>query len=139
MEVETPNQTNSLESSLTRDLLRSNLELQNQLHTALRAIEQSRQDADAAPKKNADLLAERLNSVEKNLTLQREHYLETMVSMRESNHFALIGAVLLAGVGLLAFFLTAYFQIRALTVWPKWARSFPPALVSIPPASLAKE
>lgn len=96
------------------DLLRSNLQLQEQLHTALRAIEQGRQDAETASKKNADLFTERLNAVEKNLALQREHDLQTILSMRQSNRLALIAAAILAGVGIFALFLTAFFQIRAM-------------------------
>ncbi len=96
------------------DLLRSNLQLQEQLHTALRAIEQGRQDAETAAKNNADLFTERLNAVEKNLALQREHDLQSVLSMRQSNRLALVAAAILAAVGILALFLTAFFQIRAM-------------------------
>jgi tetratricopeptide (TPR) repeat protein len=113
---ETPEEKTSAEAveAQAPDLLRSNLQLQEQLHTALRAIEQGRQDAEAAAKKNADLFTERLNAVEKNLALQREHDLETVLSMRQSNRLALVAAAILAAVGILALFLTAFFQIRAM-------------------------
>ncbi len=92
-------------------VLRSNLHLQEQLNTALRAIEQARQDSEASARKNADVFAERMNSVEKNLSLQRDRDLETM---RHSNQFVLMAASVLAGVGILALLGTTYFQIRAM-------------------------
>ena len=92
-------------------VLRSNLHLQEQLNTALQAIEQARKDAESSAKKNADFFTERMNSVEKNLSLQRDRDLETM---RHSNQFVLIAASVLAGVGILALLGTTYFQIRAM-------------------------
>lgn len=113
-ETESPKKPSSIDDSQVHDLLRSNLELQDQLHTALRAIEQARQDADTAAKRNAELFTERINAVEKNLSLQREHYLESMVSMRQANRFALIAAAIVAVIGMLALFLMAYFLVRAM-------------------------
>ena len=98
----------------SQEILRSNLRLQEQLHTAILAIERSRQDAENASQKNAQLFTERLNAVEKNLATQRERDLETMVSMRESNRATLIAAAILAGIGALALVLTGYFQVRAM-------------------------
>ena len=97
-----------------QDLLRSNLQLQDQLHTALQAIERARQDAEVASKTTAELFSERIASVEKNLSLQREHDLESMVAMRQSNRLALMAAAVVAGFGLISLFITAYFQIRAM-------------------------
>lgn len=104
----------SQESQPAEDLLRSNLQLQDQLHTALQAIERARQDSETTSKRNADLFSERLASVEKNLALQREHDLESMISMRQSNRLALIAAAVVAGIGMISLFVTAYFQIRAM-------------------------
>lgn len=102
------------EISNAENNVRSNLYLQEQLHTALRAIEQARQDADLAAKKNAELFTERLNSVEKNLALQREHDLENILSLRQSNHSVLMAVAFLGGIGFLALLGTGYFQIRAM-------------------------
>lgn len=96
------------------DLLRSNLQLQDQLHTALKAIERIRQDVETASQNNSDIFSERINSVEKNLNLQREHDLESMISMRQSNRLALMAAAVVAGIGLLSLFVTAIFQVRAM-------------------------
>lgn len=102
------------ESEPNQDLLRSNLQLQDQLHTALQAIERARQDAELASKKNAELFSERISSVEKNLAQQREHDLESMVAMRQSNRMALLAAAVVAGIGLLCLFFTTFFQVRAM-------------------------
>jgi tetratricopeptide (TPR) repeat protein len=112
--AQTTETTNAPAVSEAQEMLRSNLLLQEQLHTALRAIEQSRQDADNAATKTALLFTEQLNAVKKDLATQRERDLETILSLRQSNRVALIGAAALAGVGLIALFLTAYFQIRAM-------------------------
>ncbi|MEP6663814.1 MAG: tetratricopeptide repeat protein, partial [Verrucomicrobiota bacterium] len=80
----------------------------------LRAIEQARQEAEDSSSQNAELFTARLNEVQKNLALQRERDLETMVAMRHSNRMLIIGAVLLASVGIFALLLTVYFQIRAM-------------------------
>ncbi len=105
-------ETNSISSA--DQMLRSNLHLQDQLQTALRAIERSRQDADTAAKQTAELFTEKMNTVEKNLAIQRERDLSTIVSMRESNRIVLIAAASLAGIGIVALMLTAYFQVRAM-------------------------
>ncbi len=127
--LDEPNSSANYRSE-TQDLLRSNLQLQEQLRNALRAIEQGRQDAEAAAKYHADLFTERLNSVEKNLTVQRERDLQSILSMRQSNQLVLVAAVLLAGIGMLALFLTVYFQIRALNRLAATAPFFP---MSAPP------
>lgn len=113
-QTETASETNSATISDAQETLRSNLHLQDQLHTALRAIEQGRQDANTSSKQNAELFTEKLNAVEKNLAVQRERDLETIVAMRESNRVALIAAAVLAGIGIIALFVTAYFQVRAM-------------------------
>jgi tetratricopeptide (TPR) repeat protein len=91
--------------------LRSNLLVQEQLHNALRAIEQSRQDADSAARRNAEIFNERLSALEKSLAEQRSRDLE---SLRTSNRFILAAASILGGIGILALLCTAYFQVRAL-------------------------
>lgn len=103
--------TNAAQTPDVQELLRSNLLIQEQLHNALRAIEQARQDADVAAKKNAELFNERLSAVEKSLAEQRRTDLE---SLRSSNHNIVVAASILGGVGILVLLGTAFFQIRAL-------------------------
>jgi len=107
-------EANPAENLPAQDLLRSNLQLQDQLHTALKAIERIRQDVENASQNNSDIFSERINSVEKNLNLQREHDLESMIAMRQSNRLALMAAAVVAGIGLLSLFVTAIFQVRAM-------------------------
>lgn len=116
--AQTANEANSntvssanTEISDAQALLRSNLLVQEQLHNALRAIEQARQDADAAAKRNADIFNERLSQLEKGLAEQRAVDLE---SMRNSNRSILMAGSILGAVGILALLCTAFFQIRAL-------------------------
>lgn len=109
-QTETPT-NNTTEITDAQATLRSNLLVQEQLHNALRAIEQARQDADSAAKRNAEIFNERLSTLEKSLTEQRNHDLE---ALRNSNRFILTAAAILGGVGLLALLCTAYFQVRAL-------------------------
>jgi tetratricopeptide (TPR) repeat protein len=106
----TTSSTNT-EISDAQALLRSNLLVQEQLHNALRAIEQARQDADAAAKRNADIFNERLSQLEKGLAEQRAVDLE---SMRNSNRSILMAGSILGAVGILALLCTAFFQVRAL-------------------------
>ncbi|MEO6035967.1 MAG: tetratricopeptide repeat protein [Verrucomicrobiota bacterium] len=109
------NEADTAENNLPAQyLLRSNLQLQDQLHSALQAIERARVDAESSSKRNADFFSERLASVERNLAQQREHDLETMVSMRESNRLALVAAVAVAGIGMLCLLFAAWFQVRAM-------------------------
>lgn len=102
--------------STADEMLRSNLHLQDQLHTALRAIERSRLDADTAAKQFAELFTEKMNMVEKSMAVQRERDLSTIVSMRESNRIVMIAAASLAGIGIIALMMTAYFQVRAMNL-----------------------
>lgn len=103
--------TNATEISDAQAALRANLLVQEQLHSALRAIEQARQDADSASKRNAEIFSERLSALEKTLAEQRRNDLE---SLRDSNRLVLTAASILGAVGILALLCTAYFQVRAM-------------------------
>ena len=87
------------------------LQLQEQMHSAIVSIEQARQEADAAAKRNAEAIAGRLKQIEHALTTQRDHEME---SMQSSNRLVLTAAGVFAGIGLLAVMLTSLFQVRAM-------------------------
>jgi tetratricopeptide (TPR) repeat protein len=74
------------------------------------AIEQSRREADAAVKRNADTLAARLDLIELALAQQHKRELE---AMQNSNRTTLIVAGILAGTGFLGMFGLAFFVMRA--------------------------
>ena len=103
--------TNLTEISDAQAALRANLLVQEQLHSALRAIEQARQDADTAARRNANFFNNRLKPIQKNLADHRGTDLE---SLRNSNRFILTAASILGAIGLLALLCTAYFQVRVL-------------------------
>lgn len=91
--------TNSLE------LLRSYLQLQEQLHGLQLAIEENRKAADAAAGLNAQAVASRLQVLEQSFAAERSRDLD---AVRSSNRLMLIISVAFAVVGLLAAALMAY-------------------------------
>jgi tetratricopeptide (TPR) repeat protein len=74
------------------------------------AIEQTRRDAEAALKRNADLLAARLDLIEQALAQQHKRELEALQS---SNRTTLIVAGILAGTGFMGMLCLAFFLMRA--------------------------
>ncbi|MEO5804044.1 MAG: tetratricopeptide repeat protein [Verrucomicrobiota bacterium] len=117
--------TNSVSTFDTQAILRSNLQVQEQLYVALRAIEQARQEADGSARKNLDVFAEKLKAMETSLSAQRERDLE---SLRSSNRLVLTAASVVAGIGLLALLCTTYFQIRAMNRMADVGALFSPSL-----------
>ena len=99
------------EAAATQELLRAYLQIQEQLHTATLAIEQTRQQGDDAARRNVETISARLKLIEQALTAQREREAE---SAKKSHKLVLIVAGLFGGVGLLAMVLTAWFQLRAM-------------------------
>ena len=91
--------TNSLE------VLRSYLQLQEQLHGLRLMIDESRKQADAAAGLNAQAVANRLQALEQSLADERARDLD---AVRSSNRLTLIVSVAFAVVGLLAAVLMAY-------------------------------
>jgi len=77
---------------------------------AQQAIEQTRREAEAAIKRNADAVAARLGQLEQSLELQHKRELETLQS---SNRTTLIVAGALAGTGFLGMLCLAFFLMRA--------------------------
>lgn len=114
------NSTNQAPSE-AQQAWRSYLELQDQLRSAMLAIDQARKDAEEAARRSAEALAERLKALEAAVTSQRileqayasqrERDLNAMLS---TNRSLLIVAGVLAVVSMLAMFCTVWFQMRAL-------------------------
>src|SRR2546423_5226732 len=61
------------EPSEAQQTLRSYLQLQEQLHNTILAIERTRKEADAAAKANAEAIAARLEVIEQTLGSQQLH------------------------------------------------------------------
>jgi tetratricopeptide (TPR) repeat protein len=83
---------------------------QEQQDIVQQAIEQTRREAEAAVKRNADTLAARLDLIGEALGQQHKRELE---ALQTSNRTTLIVAGILAGTGLLGVFCMAFFLMRA--------------------------
>jgi tetratricopeptide (TPR) repeat protein len=89
--------------------LRSYIQLQEQVHQAILSIEETRKEAQATAKQNAELITAQLKMLEQAVTLQRSREAE---SARSSSRFALIVAGSLGALGLLVMGLTAWFLMK---------------------------
>lgn len=96
-----------------QDTLRSNLQVQSQLHDAQILIEQSRQEAAAAARA-AELLNQRLDTLASSLATERLQTLKDIQrsnqDMQHSNQLVLIIAGGLAGFAILVLMFAAYVQ-----------------------------
>ena len=92
-----------------QEVLRSWLQVQEQLHATQLAIERNRQETDATAARSAEALANRLQGIEQTLAAQRAQELEAIQS---SNRVMLIVAGSFAALGLLG---------RGLP-WLRWVR-----------------
>ena len=101
--------TNTTESAGSQEVLRTYLQLQEQLHSAQLAIETNRKEANQAAAQNAEILANRLKAIEEALAQQRTREMETMQS---SNRVMLIVAGTFATLGFLAIVVMTFFQWR---------------------------
>ncbi|HZV36687.1 MAG TPA: hypothetical protein VFB72_19075, partial [Verrucomicrobiae bacterium] len=108
----------------TQEALRSNLQIQAQLHDALLAIEKSRQEAEAAAARNAELLDARLSLMEKTLAEQRSDELR---ELEHSDRMMVIAAGCFAGVGFLVLLASASLQWAGANRLAKLATVLPTA------------
>ena len=83
---------------------------QEQQDAMQQAIEQTRREAEAAVKRNADALAARLDLIDQALAQQHKRELE---ALQNSNRTTLIVAGILAGTGFLGMLCLAFFLMRA--------------------------
>src|SRR6185436_10360152 len=83
---------------------------QEQQDIVQQAIEQTRREAEAAIKRNADILAVRLDLIEQALGQQHKRELD---ALQNSNRTTLIVAGILAGTGFLGMLCLAFFLMRA--------------------------
>lgn len=115
---ETPNPVPPVSSQTTEQttaagdqLLRSYLQIQEQLHTALLAIETNREQLEVAAKQNNEIVAARLKQIEQALTTQGDR--ETKAA-RSSQRLVLIIAAIFGLIGVGAMVLTSWFQLRTM-------------------------
>ena len=87
------------------NLLRSNLQLQEQLHRVQLSIEENRQQADAAAIQNAQSISSRLQTLEQTLAAERARDID---AVKSSTRLMWMVACTFGAVGLLAILLMAY-------------------------------
>ena len=108
-EAETNAASPALSDTNAQETLRAYLQVQEQLHLTQLAIEQNRKEAREMAAQNSEMVAGRLQTIEKALDSQRTRELETMQS---SNRVILLVAGSFASVGFLAMLLMSLFQWR---------------------------
>jgi tetratricopeptide (TPR) repeat protein len=117
--------TGRIEETNTQETLRSYLQLQEQIHAIQLAIQQTRQQTDAAAAQSARNVGERLDAIDKALNAQRSRELDVVQSSSEaqqksndaqqrSNAVMLIVAGSFATIGFAALVLMAYFLWRTI-------------------------
>lgn len=99
--------TNAVADADKQEMLRSNLQVQEQLHDTLMAIEKSRQDADAVAARNAQLLDARLSLMEKAFSTQHQ---ADVHNLEHSYRLMLIASGTFAAVGFLVLLAAAFMQ-----------------------------
>ena len=105
--------TNAVVPALSREeLYNSFLQVQQQIHATQMAIEQAQASAVAVARTNADILAGRLDSLERAVVVQHAADTEAARKTQQLTLF-LAGAFGLAGLGIML--LMVYFQWRAFT------------------------
>jgi len=100
--------------TVTQDVLRAYLQVQEQLHNTQIALERNRRDAEEVAARNNRALADQMSVLEKALGEQRA-----------SNYWVLGIAGVLAGLGILAMLITTFMQMRAMNRFTEAAFHLP--------------
>jgi tetratricopeptide (TPR) repeat protein len=111
-------ETNATPSEAELALQRAVAALQEQQQATLRAIEQSRQEAETAAKKNAETMEARLKEIEVGATQQRDR---EVVTLQTAHRYTLTVVGVVAGVGFLSLLVVALFLLRSLSRRPTLA------------------
>jgi len=123
-------ETNSLPAppsvdTATQAVVNGNLQIQEQLHATLLAIENNRQQAEAVAATNAAILTARLEALEQTIAGQRASEIE---AARKTQQLALFMAGAFGLIGLSIMLLMVYFQWRVFTQLIKISTRQPSAL-----------
>ncbi|MDB6121327.1 MAG: tetratricopeptide repeat protein [Pedosphaera sp.] len=106
----------------SQDALRSFLQIQEQLHNTQAALEKNRSEAEAAAVRNAAILEERLNQIEKSMATQR---LEELKDLQRSNRSVLTAAGAFALTAFAVLLFTAFLQWSAVNRLASVAAALP--------------
>lgn len=136
-ETNAPNPAKT-DTTQSDEVLRSYLQLQEQLHATQLAIEQTQREAREAAARSAEALDARLQILEHAINSQRIQQLETMQS---SNRVMVIVAGSFAVIGFVAMLVMAYFQWRTVNGLAQLSTALPasrqlgpgPALAALGP------
>ncbi len=104
-----PPTRSEVETTNAQEVLRSYLQLQEQLHLTQLAVQENRKEAREAAARTEEALAKRLEAIEQALASQRARELD---SMQNTNRVMVIVAGSFATLGFVAMLLMAYFQWR---------------------------
>jgi tetratricopeptide (TPR) repeat protein len=110
------------DSSTSQDALRSFLQVQEQLRNTQLALEQNRQEAEAAATRNAQMIEGRLSLIEKSMASQR---LEELKDLQHSNRLILVAAGVFAVISFLVLLFTAFLQWSAVNRLAGVTAAFP--------------
>ncbi len=130
----------------SNETLRAYLLLQEQLQSALLAIERTRQESQAAAAQDSIMLSNHLQAIKESLLAQRASEQESLLAQRASemaetqrtNHLLLAIIGFFAVGGFAVALLTAYFQWRAVSRLAEISAALPAAVRALPaPASMA--
>jgi len=104
-------QANDDNTFWAQHVVESYQQLQSQQESMVQEMEKSRQEAEAAAKRNKEELDARLNSIEQSVSAQREHEIE---SLQSAHRFTLIIVGIFAGVGFFGMLFFAVFLLRTM-------------------------
>lgn len=104
-------QASETDAFWAQHVVESYQQLQSQQESMMRDMEQSRQQAEVAAKRNADELEARLNRIEQSVSVDHEHEIE---AMQNAHRFTLIVVGVCAGVGFLGMLFFAVFLLRVM-------------------------
>ena len=102
-------------------LLRSVLQLQEQLRATQRLVEQAREEAQSESKRNAEIMAARLKLIEQTLDAQRQQQIE---SLQRTTRTMVTVVGIITGVGFLAVLFAGVAQVRTMTRLAEVSRQF---------------
>ena len=105
-------ETNSVVPALSPEASNALLQIQQQLHDTQLAIEQTRQQAEADARRNADDLATRFQSLQQIIAVQRQGEID---AAQKTQQMIMMLGVSFGSVGLAVLLLMAYMQWRAIS------------------------
>src|SRR5712675_3425893 len=105
-------ETNAAPTEEQLALQRNLVTLQEQQQATLHAVEQARQDADAAAKRNAEAVETRLRQIQDDVNQQRTREVE---SLQTAHRYTLTVVGIVAGLGFVGILIVALLLLRSMS------------------------